>query len=210
MIRRINDLKLLEEINQHNILYIKVFYKKYKRYILKKLSDKANHEDVVLTIIMETILSIDNQKVNILESIDKNINWINEKRINIKSLECIENLQKIILSKWINKSKVDFAHVFYSSPLNMFYDGFHITFQSITIDGETIKITQYSRNFEVFYFSDYPMPYINTLNNIKIIAGKKNIIITFNDEFRFLAIPSNEEDYKKIIELKKLLSDNCK
>lgn len=205
MFKRFDEKKAIEKIKKQDILVIKKIYKYYKKYILENLSKEKREKDVILNVLLKAILNIESES-SLKVLIDENINLANANNLSEENFTCIEDLQKTILSKWIDTKNVKFAYVFYSSPINMVYDGNCDTLQSIIIKDNSVEITKYSRDFEVFHFSDYPMPYISSLDRITRVGGKNNIVIMFEDDFMFCGIPNmNKADSKKIQELKEIL-----
>lgn len=162
MIKQIDNNKILEEFNKCNIKYIKVFYKKYRKYIANEFPKDDNLNRIKFTIIFESILKINSNAANVEDIINDNIKLVKENKLPLRNFEYMEDLQKAVLSKWINSENPSFAYVFYSAPLNMVYDGFFVTLQSIIIRENIIEITQYGRDFEVFYFIKY---------NFEILVG---------------------------------------
>lgn len=110
-------------------------------------------------------------------------------KIDIVNFECIEDVQKYTLRKWLlEDNNADFSWVFNCTPMNIKVNGACSYFHSITIKNDLIIINKYTRLFEVFYSDDYKIPYETNINNIEHISrnSMSTTTITFKDRFSFL------------------------
>lgn len=202
-----NYHKIIEGILRHDIIYVKKFYHKYKKTIKRELKEENNLDQKVYSIVGCTILEItDDCEVESL--ISKNIERMNVGELDIMNFECIEEVQKYILRKWLlEDNNAKFSWVFNCTSMNMKVNGACSYFHSIAIKNDLIIINKYTRLFEVFYSSDYKLPYRANINNIEHITGDgtRTITITFKDRFRFSALPLNSEDRKAIKRLREII-----
>lgn len=203
-----NYHKIIKGILEHDITYVKKFYHKYKKIIKRELKEERNLDQKVYNIIESTILEI-NDDCNVESLISKNIEKMRAGKIDIVNFECIEDVQKYTLRKWLlEDNNADFSWVFNCIPMNLKVNGSCSYFHSITIKNDLIIINKYTRLFEVFYSGDYKIPYETNINNIEHISGNSmsTTTITFKDRFRFSALPLNSEDRKAIKRLREIIT----